>query len=169
MSQVERRPGSLTFLLVGLLLLVTAAGLFIALVPVVRSPKCPAPPAPQDEPVIFFPGSSGGTVFKVHGDSICELCREGIRVTLLARWLGKSWWEGSTVGLRASRGFRRTSFTNLLDRAGLPMGGRISKGILEDAQASLLRTGEFHSVKIEVFHYRESPGTVKISVQVVEK
>jgi len=154
------------FLVIGLLLL-TAAGIFCALVPVVRAPKCPAPKAtPTDEPVIFFP--DGPTLVAVP-KATPDPCGDGIRITLISRWLGRSWWEGSTIGVRASRGFRRTNSTAMLDRTGIRIHGRISKNILEDARAALLETGEFRSVEIEVSHYPEDPGKVKVRTIVVEK
>jgi hypothetical protein len=40
MDPKPKRPGSITFLLVGLVLLVTGAGMFAAFVPIVKCPVC---------------------------------------------------------------------------------------------------------------------------------
>ena len=161
------RAGSATFLLVGLLLLVTAAGLFIALVPVVRCRRCPAPFSMfVDEPVVFV-GEVPST--PIRGVSGCASCGAGLKITLVAKWLGRNWWEGGTIGGRSSKGFRKNNSTTMLDRAGLPIGGKVTRGSLEDAKAALLQSGEFRSVEIEVFHLRESAGKVLVAIEVVEK
>ena len=160
----ERR-GLATMLPASLVLLVTVAGLFIALVPVVRTPHCSALPYDfAGEPAIFFPGAQSPTY-----NGTPDPCNDGIRITLLSRWLGKSWWEGSTVGVRAARGFKRTNSTAMLDRTGIRIHGRITKRLLDDARATLLDTGEYRSVEIDVSHDPSVPGKVKVRTIVVEK
>jgi hypothetical protein len=162
MTGIERRPGSLTFLWVGMVLLITAGGLFIALVPVVRAPRCSA----------LLYDSAGESIFYSDGSVVTgtrDPCSGGIRITLLARWQGKSWWEGSTIGVRAARGFKRTNSTAMLDRTGIRIGVSITKPILEDARAALMDTGESRSVQIEVMHYPEDSGKVKVLTVVDEK
>jgi len=165
-----KRAGSMTVLLVGLLLLITAAGLFAALVPIVRTPKCfSCVRAQLDEPVIFLPEPSGAPSGSPPIAPPNDFCGAGVRITIMAHWMGKSWWEKSTIGSRASRGFRKNNSGLMLDRAGIRIGERVTKGFLDDAKAALLATGEFQRVQMDVTHYTEGGGKVKVLTVVVER
>ena len=71
MGPESKRPGSITFLLVGLVLLVTVAGLFVAFVPVVLCPECKGEP---------FAGWTNGH------DPDSSRCWDRYRITILNRW-----------------------------------------------------------------------------------
>jgi endogenous inhibitor of DNA gyrase (YacG/DUF329 family) len=73
MDPESKRAGSMTFLLAGLVLLVTAAGLLIALVPMAPCPE---------KPLHVF-------IRRVHlqgSPFCCERCRDTERITFLNLW-----------------------------------------------------------------------------------
>ena len=169
MSRIERRPGSLAILLAGGVLFLAGAGLFCSLAPVVRCRKCPRPFATfPDDSIVIAAGSSGSPIQRTPEVYRCDLCGDGLKVTLVSKWLGRSWWEGRTIGALVSRGFGKNS-TTMLDRAGITLGNRITKGSLEDVRSKLLDSGEFRFVEIEVYHDPRNPERVKVATQVVEK
>ena len=71
--------------------------------------------------------------------------------------------------MRAGRGFRKTNVTAMLDRTRIRLGCPVTIGIVEEARETLLRTGAFDDVRIEVSKYPDTPGKVKVLMIVVEK
>jgi hypothetical protein len=83
MDVQPKRPGSITFLLVGLVLLVTAAGVLILIVPL---SDCPNPIhlllVPQTSMSIEFPTPEGPKLG-------CDVCHGRKRVTLFRKWISQ--------------------------------------------------------------------------------
>jgi len=105
MEYAPKRPGSITFLLVGLVLLITAAGLFAAIVPLVQCPSCQIGvvgfvfsngeyvPVDQVESKgggwLYYKDAKGARHRAATSDivalSACERCKGRKKVTLLNR------------------------------------------------------------------------------------
>jgi hypothetical protein len=83
MADFERlRSGSSTWLLIGVILLITAAALLIGFVPLVPCPSCfPSPESPN-----YWAGNSGG----VRPVPWCEECHGKFNITLLKKWTYRS-------------------------------------------------------------------------------
>jgi hypothetical protein len=164
-----KRPGSVT-LLVGLILLVTATGLFLALVPVAPCPDCGSPLKVfvADEAVVYFPDDPSPPVKPAPPVPACSLCRDGRRITLARKWAGTRAWEGKPVAARAAKGFKTADSTLMLDKTGIRIGAPITRKIVEEARQTLLGTGAFRDVQIEVFDHAPTPGRVMVRTVVVE-
>jgi len=160
---MRHRTGAV--LLVSLVLLITGAGLFAVLVPVVRAPSCSGY---RDVPLVTFTRSAEVPIRMERRFVECLECAEGPRMTLAARWLGKIWWEGREVGAIVTVGFRKKNSTSALERVGIRPGRRISRRIVEEAIATLEGTGEYSLVEINVDHDPLNSKTVKVSVGVTE-
>ncbi len=165
-------------LFAGVIVLVAATGLFLAFVPVVSCPECAARSVdPSDEPAIFFPeaketgglaGPGPAPAAAMPPPPDCDLCRDRRRITPARKWAGTRGWEGKTVAARASRGFGKVDSTAMLDRTGIRLGSPVTRKIVEDARETLLRTGAFTDVRIDVFDHPATPGKVKVLTVVVE-
>lgn len=169
-----------------------AVGFFAVLVPVFHCPDCALatrpqvnrPPAgrPNDDPVIFFfpeskeslppsqrsppplPPAPAPVPLK------CYRCDDSRRITLWRRWFRKDWdWDGSVVSVRALRGLTKTNRDEVWGLTGIQLGLPVTRKIVMEAKAALLKTGYFDDVRIEVVKYPDTPGRVKVLIVFVEK
>ena len=88
MSTSEKRPSSITFLLVGLILLVTAVGLCLTFVPVVNCPDCVWD---NNYPVVSLDTTAGrrrleALIDHLISKKLCLRCNDTRRVSFLRRF-----------------------------------------------------------------------------------
>src|SRR5262245_51168795 len=139
MAPAVRRPVSMA-LLVGLIPVLTAAGLFVAFAPVTCCPECdPSRFKPAEGPAtIFFPDGVTEKLYAIETPPpVCDLCRDRHRITLARKWSGSRGWEGKQVAARASRGFQKTDSTAMLDLTGIRLGSPITRKIVIEARETL--------------------------------
>lgn len=81
MAADPKRAGSITYLLVGLILMLAGAGLFVAFAPVVRCQRCAIAIAIEKGIARLTPGPAPANPHN------CSHCDGKGRVTLLTHWL----------------------------------------------------------------------------------
>jgi len=86
MDLTSKRSGLITSLLVGLVLLITGLGLFVAFVPVSECPGCE-----HGQRVL---GVHGGPISTIHGLEVCERCKGKGKLSILNRWVSRQHYAG---------------------------------------------------------------------------
>lgn len=79
MALEPKRPASITFLLVGLVLLITAAGLFFCCFPIAPCPRC------NRELQSYSPVLQ--REFIANGEQYCSYCMDKLQITFVNKWM----------------------------------------------------------------------------------
>jgi len=149
MEQGTKRPGSITFLLVGLVLLVSVGGIaFFA-------------------PIFECPGLAHSV------ETQCYFCKGNGRITAFQRWRTGGnlveTWEGKEISEIETMGFRKTSAQNCFALTGLRKGQQITDARQRRACQQLLAEGCFESVEIYVLEHTPPTDKVTVALCVIEK
>lgn len=152
METSARRPGSITFLLAGLVLLTVCAGA-AAFLPLVRCPNCDVPVWQLSER--------------------CFRCDNRRVITLVDRWRrgGASAieGEGSIVSAISADGFANTKKKRAFRLMGISPGDILTASKIEAAIQSLMQTNDYIDVQLWAKENPQSRDKVILRLHVVEK